>query len=231
MEPFPMVSTARVVLLLDADRTLTPTDTGRAVGGRLGLNDRIRAVFERLDYTDEAFARVVDIWSAVPVESFRAACDEVAREVQLHAAWNDVLHHLPSEVTPLVITSGIGHVWRAILDRNGLAHVHLFGGCHTDLDHVYVTPLCKSDFVERLRAAGAYVFVAGDSPIDLAMLEAADVRLFVADAKGSRRLRERLEGWSGTRHFVTDHRRFAGLAPMTPKQLLRELRAAAGVHR
>lgn len=50
----------------DADRTLAPDDTGRRVGEAFAINEPIRAVFEALEYVEEAFRRVSGIGPEVP---------------------------------------------------------------------------------------------------------------------------------------------------------------------
>lgn len=209
-----------VALVLDADRTLAPVDTGREVGRHFHLNDTIRAVFERLGYSREAFARVAAIWSEVPAERWVAVCAEVAREVAIHSAWMQVLKTLPTHVPVFAVTAGIPNIWKRALGAHGLARVRVIGGCHSAFDDYFVTPTCKEAVVRQLQSARCRVVAAGDSEIDLPMLRRADIPLFVADRRGSPRLLRRLDEVPGVQHFATDERRFDPHPVVTPSGLL-----------
>jgi len=209
-------------LVLDADRTLSPVDTGRQVGALLGLNSRIREMFEATGYTVEAFFRHAKIWSAVPMPAYLAAIDEVMQSVQLHDAWLRVLGGAP-DVPKVVVTAGIPQLWESVLGRFGFHDVAVLGGLHSERDASFVTPACKAWVVRELRRAGFHVSAAGDSEIDLEMLKAADLGLFVADMKGSPRLLRRLPKGGGIHHFATDARRFPPLPTLDADELLDRL--------
>ena len=65
-------------LVVDADRTLAPEDTGRLVGATFGLNERIRHIFEILGYNEEAFARVSELWGEVDALAYLRAVESTA---------------------------------------------------------------------------------------------------------------------------------------------------------
>ncbi|MCA9546376.1 MAG: haloacid dehalogenase-like hydrolase [Myxococcales bacterium] len=217
-------------LILDADRTLAPGDTGRAVGAILGLNGCIRSVFEACGYTDRAFQAVAACWATAPEGDYLAAVAEVADRVALRPAWLTVLTGLTARCEVQVVTAGIPQVWRRALARHGLSGIPVVGGCRAGLDPYCVTPACKAAAVEQRQAQGAYVVAAGDSEIDLPMLTAADLPLFVADAKGSPRLLARLNEAPHTCHFVTDGRRFDGLPALTPAEVIGRLTREGARH-
>lgn len=212
----------RTALVLDADRTLAPVDTGRQVGALLGLNTRIREMFEDSGYTVEAFSRHAEIWSAVPRGAYLEAIDEVGQSVQLYDAWLRVIAGAP-DVPKVVVTAGIPQLWRCVLDRYGFHDVPVLGGLHAAMDESFVTPQCKAWIVRELRGAGFRVVAAGDSEIDLEMLSAADLGLFVADTKGSPRLLRRISEVRGVHHFATDSRRFPPLPTIDGHELLERL--------
>lgn len=215
-------SRRRTALVLDADRTLAPVDTGRQVGALLGLNSRIREMFEGMGYTAEAFSRHAEIWSAVPRTSYIEAIEEIAPRVQLHDAWLRVLAGA-RDVPKVVITAGIPQLWQRVLGRLGFHDIPVLGGLHATLDDSFVTPRCKAWVVQDLQRAGFQVVAAGDSEIDLEMLREADLGLFVADMKGSPRLLGRISEVRGAHHFVTDSRRFPPLPAITADELLERL--------
>jgi len=212
----------RGALVLDADRTLGLMDTGREVGSVLGLNARIRAMFERLGYTVEAFARHAEMWSAVPTQTYIAAIEEVAPRVRIHESWLRVFARA-RDVPTVVVTAGIPQLWENVLEHYGVGHIPVLGGLHSALDTCFVTPRCKAWVVRGMQRSAHFVVAAGDSEIDLEMLTAADLGLFVADRKGSPRLLRRVSNMAGVRHFVTDERRFPPLPPIHADELLDRL--------
>lgn len=196
-----------VALVLDGDRTLGRSDTGRLVGELLGINDEIRRLFESEGYTVSSFRRHAEIWSRVPGVDYLDAVAAVAARVDLYDAWKRLLAR-HRDVYVRVVTAGIPQIWRAALARCGLDHVEVIGGLHLEVDPFIVTPACKAALVERLKARGMWVMAAGDSEIDLDMLSRADLAMWVADDKGSVRLQRRLHEVPGILRLVTDSRDF-----------------------
>ncbi len=218
----------RSVLLLDADRTLSPVDTGRVVGGILGQNDAVRAVFETQGYTCTAFERVAELWSRIPADRYLEAVEQAASTVTLHTIWPQLFSQLPTSTSIVVATAGIPQVWRRVLERHGLANVRVWGGCHAALDDYVLSPLGKAALVRAYQARGSRVVAAGDSEVDLPMLRAADLSLFINDTKGSPRLRARLHEVDHIHHFPTDARRFAELPVLSEDELLHHIRHFEG---
>jgi len=195
-------------LVIDADRTLAPVDTGRQIGEAFALNEAIRATFEAHGYATAAFLRVSEIWSDVPVDRYVAEIERVAAEVEVYAGWQVLLARCVPRMPVLVVSAGIPRVWRQVLDRHGFPEVPVIGGCHTAFDEYVVCPGVKESLVLHLQASGLRVAAAGDSAIDELMLRAADLPLLVADHKGSPALRRGLAGDSRVRHLQLDERTF-----------------------
>ena len=210
----------RVCLVIDADRTLAPQDTGRLVGRATGVDTAIRAIFEARGYVEEAFSLVAEVWSGLRADHYLAQVREVAGAVTIYAAWRTILSAARGRVPVVVVTAGIPQAWRAILDRLGHTEVPVVGGCHRDLDAYVVCPETKARLVGVLQDAGWRVVAAGDSPIDLPMLRRADVPLFVPDHNGSPALRAELHRVPGVRHLLVDERRFDGLATWRPEDVV-----------
>lgn len=216
-----------VALVLDGDRTLGPSDTGRLVGALLGVNDEIRRLFENEGYTESSFRRHAAIWSQVPLADYLAAVAAVAAGVDLYDAWKHLLAR-HSDVCVRVVTAGVPQVWRAALARCGLDHVEVIGGLHLGVDSYIVTPACKAAIVEDLKASGMWVMAAGDSEIDLDMLARADLAVWVADDKGSVRLQRRLHEVPGIVRLVTDSRELLPWPALTVEALDERLLAMKG---
>ena len=212
--------------VLDADRTLSPVDSGRAVGRELELNQRIRRMFEQHGYTSLAFEEHARIWSEVEQDRYLEAAARVAETVELHPIWHDLLGRFAGRPV-FVVTAGIPQVWRAVLRRHGLNDTPVLGGLHAAVDQYFVTPSCKSWVVRQLRAAGHRVAAAGDSEIDLPMLGEADLPLWVPDSKGSPRLRPHLTGLERIRQVMVDERTFPPIPTVDAEGLMLLLKGVA----
>ena len=203
------VQEINTALVLDGDRTLGPYDTGRLVGGRVGVNDDIRSVFQSQGYCTPAFRDVAAIWGAVPTVEYQRAVAAVGSEVQLHLEWLRLLPGLRGKVQVVVVTSGIPQIWRRVLMRHGLDHIPVVGGCRRGADDYVVCPGGKAAVVRVLQRRGMKVGAAGDSEIDLPMLLAADAGFVVPDHRGSPRLFSALETQAHRlRHLAFDDRDF-----------------------
>lgn len=211
-------------LVVDADRTLSPDDSGRMVGEAFGLNRRIRAVFEGAGYNKDAFARVAEIWSEVPVSDYGAELTKVATQVHMREVWKPILKAALGRVPVVIVSSGIPQVWKSLLALAGFPGLVVIGGCHPQVDRYLVAPETKASVVQLLQRRGWPVLAAGDSPIDLPMLEAADHPVFVPDLKGSPALREALGSDPRVRHFIVDHQRFNGMRTWDVGDILNLLR-------
>lgn len=206
-------------LVVDADQTLAPVDTGRRIGEAFALNEAIRATFEALGYATAAFLRVSEIWSEVPVDRYVAEIERVAAQVAIYAGWQALLTACVPRIPVLVVSAGIPRVWRRILDRHGFPDVPVIGGCHTAFDEYVVCPQVKESLVLHLQASGLRVAAAGDSAIDEPMLRAADLPLLVADPKGSPALRRGLQGDPRVRHLQLDERTFPEFVTLSHEAL------------
>lgn len=221
----PTPSNRRVCLVVDADRTLAPQDTGRIVGRELGVDDAIRATFEAHGYCEAAFSMVADIWATIPTGRYLDGVSRAVSGVAVHAAWRTILDGVRNHAPVVVVTAGIPQVWRRVVDALGYGDLPVVGGCHRDLDAYVVCPEVKRDLVTMLRTAGWTVVSAGDSPIDIEMLVASNRALFVADYKGSPGLRPLLHRVPGVRHLAMDHRRFDEAPVCTAEDVIKMVRS------
>lgn len=190
-------------LIIDADGTLFPGDTGRDFATRAGIPDEaVRACFSRGGaYGCRAdFERLAALFASVPPALAEAAAAGAAAAVSIDPQWLEFLWSLRLRrggvVTPVVVlTAGMERVWRAALDRHGLGWVPLIatqcvrsanglsGG--TGAPPIIVSAELKAAVARALRrragasaSSAARVIAFGDSPVDLQMACEAD--LFVA---------------------------------------------------
>lgn len=211
-------------LVLDADRTLGPIDTGRLVGKEFALNERIRVMFLAAGYTRKSFEEHTRIWSEIDAESYLKAAKSASKRLTVHPVWRQVLS--ATECPVAVVTAGIPQVWRSALANLGISAL-IFGGLHKSLDPYFVTPNCKAWVVCEFQRAGYFVVAAGDSEIDLPMLKASDAPLWVPDALGSPRLHGRLGEIPGVQQVAVDHRRFPPFKAVDADAILKVLRGDA----
>lgn len=195
-------------LVVDADRTLCSEDTGLLVGHALGIEGSIRRTFELLGYHDDAFCAVSGIWSSIHKELYLSELECVANGIRIRPCWMEILGAVADQVPILVLTAGIPQIWRRVLSNTGHSRIPVIGGCHQELDEYTISASSKGDIVNVLKEQGWIVIAAGDSRIDLPMLVAADVALFVPDFKGSPALRSELATTPSVRHLLVDDQRF-----------------------
>lgn len=188
------------VLLVDADKTLTEQDagleywrqhTGDAATGP--SEHRLRQIFtDPTPYSYDAFRRATLLYEeSASDEVFHALCTEVAHGIILYPQMLALLRIARDHehVGAIIITSGLGLVWRMVIASEGLSeHVGVIGGGRLS-DGLVVTPSTKAAVAAHLREHHRlYVWAFGDSPVDLDMLCTADQSVVVV---GDERTRSR----------------------------------------
>lgn len=215
-------------LLIDADRTLAEADASRELAIQLGVNDAICAGFKRLGYCDTAFSRAALEFSAIPAAHYEHEARRIGRDVRLRRPFLDVLEATRGQVHVTVVTAGSPTLWREALVANGMHGLPVLGGCHRELDPWFVGANSKAILTQALVSRGAFVAAAGDGLLDGPMLEAATLPLFVPDRRGSAALLEVMRDITACRHLVVDDRRFSGIRPIHPGELIATLSAQRG---
>lgn len=188
------------VLVMDGDKTLASEDTGALFWQTLAqarpgfaTKSPLRELFgSGLGYSDTAFHQATLLYEdAVDDEQFETVCDVVATEVAMHADIISLLRLVAEQrhVGALIVTCGLGRVWEKVLERHELLEaVHVIGGGRIS-DGFVVTAAVKATIISQLRNdAHLYVWVFGDSPLDLPMLKAADQAIVVVGDKRTRSL-------------------------------------------
>ncbi|OQE13263.1 hypothetical protein PENFLA_c051G10458 [Penicillium flavigenum] len=186
------------VIVLDADKTLAQEDSGvlfwehiRALSDAAEDSGPLKALFSSpLEYSYIAFRQATLLYGeAAGNAEFEAYCQAVALKIRMH---HDIAHVLylvrgTRHVRAVVVTCGIRSVWEKVLEREGLsATVKVIGGGRLD-DGLVVTPSVKAELANYLRTVrNLYVFVFGDSPLDLEMLKAADQAIVVTGEEKTR---------------------------------------------
>jgi len=180
------------MLVIDADRTLAGEDGGTlfwekisssGVGKATGLGEAgcpLKALFGGpLGYTYAAFRQATLLHHEVASDddAFDAFCRAVASEITMYPDFVALLQAITNQasVGAVVVTCGIKRIWDLVLDKQGLTgKVKVIGGGRVT-DGFVVTPEVKAALVSRLQDIhGVFVWVFGDSPLDLPMMKIAD---------------------------------------------------------
>ena len=175
-----------VVLAMDADRTLAAEDTGTlfwtAASKKwpsVAAEDTLKKLFSGpLGYSHTAFGQAALLYEEIASdEDFEEICRDVASQVSMYPEIISLLQFMAEQnhVDIVIITSGLGLVWRKVLETEGLSQVvTIIGGGRTK-DAFVVTAAVKAQLVSHLRRClDRYVWAFGDSPLDLPMLNKAD---------------------------------------------------------
>lgn len=185
----PSANKIESVLVLDADKTLAPIDTGaRFWGEHLKMGEdgsnRLKQFFGHpvWRYSYKAFRQATWLYEEIPGPEFERLCQVIAREVTLHREMTDLLESSGKlgHVRVMVVTCGIRRIWEVVLQSvQSSAHVDIIGGGRIS-DGLVVTPGVKAAIVERLQKRyGVQVYAFGDSELDIPMLTVADHALVV----------------------------------------------------
>ena len=191
-------SQSKTMLVLDADKTMAPQDTGKIFWKKVASicpseygDNTLKTLFESdLKYSYSAFRNATMLYeSAANLLSFDTVCQEIAREVVMHPDIISLLQLVAEHdhIGAMVVTSGIRRVWELVLDREGLSKsVDIIGGGRIK-DKVVVTPEVKGFVISRLKEQHKkYVYAFGDSPLDLEMLKKANEAIVIVGQGKSR---------------------------------------------
>ncbi|KAL8876416.1 MAG: hypothetical protein Q9198_005386 [Flavoplaca austrocitrina] len=177
---------AGIVLAMDADKTLAPEDTGALFWTAASkkwpsvvADDTLKTLFSGpLDYSHTAFRQAALLYNEVASDQdFAEICQHVASQVSMYPEMISLLHFMAEQdnVDLVVITSGLGLVWKKVLELQGLSNAVTVVGGGRIKDGFVITPIVKSYLVGYMREEHRkYIWAFGDSPLDLPMLNKAD---------------------------------------------------------
>ncbi|KAK2755115.1 hypothetical protein FQN54_006644 [Arachnomyces sp. PD_36] len=188
----------QTMLVMDADRTLAPEDTGKIFWDKFlkaQKSDERESPLKELfggplGYSYTTFLQTTLLYEeAADDDEFDALCEEVAGEVHMYPEFISLLHLAGEQkhVGAVVVTCGLRRVWEKVLEREGLSGtVKIIGGGRTS-DGIVVTAAIKAALVSRLRGTHRMrVCAFGDSPLDLGMLSQADQAIVVVGEEKTR---------------------------------------------
>ncbi|KAF8848881.1 hypothetical protein BDZ45DRAFT_605209 [Acephala macrosclerotiorum] len=186
----------KTMLVMDADRTLAPQDTGTLFWQKVPDSakddaDPLKTLFKSpLLYSYTAFRQAVLLYEeTVDDEKFEALCQDVASSVAVYPEFVSLLQLVAEQehVGVVVVTCGLRRVWEKVLEREGLSKKVVVIGGGRIADGFVVTAAVKAALVARLQNAHQiYVWAFGDSPLDLEMLSKADQAIVVVGEEQTR---------------------------------------------
>jgi len=185
------------LLVMDADRTLAPVDTGmlfwqEASSSYLGKEDcPLNQLFSSiLGYSYTAFRQATLLYEESANDNeFECICQKVASKVVMYPEFVSLLRLVAKEkhIGGVIISCGLRRVWEMVLEREGLSDkVKVIGGGRI-ADGYIVTAAVKAALVVRLQSIHhLYVWAFGDSPLDLGMLSNADQGIVIVGDEETR---------------------------------------------
>lgn len=173
-------------LVLDADKSLAPQDTGAMFWSHAHARQKEKEVFTNWKYTYQAFYQAMLLHEEYDYAHWAKLCTQIASKIQLYPEMKTLIENAINRgMTVIVLTCGLGHVWQKVLRYLG-PNVHILGGKRIQ-DGCFVTPEVKKAIVERLKLDhGKTVIAVGDSEVDLPMLKAADHAYLVVGKEDER---------------------------------------------
>ncbi|KAI7059509.1 hypothetical protein KC339_g17335, partial [Hortaea werneckii] len=191
------VNASQTTLVFDADKTLAPFDTGRmfhdAAVRKFPTVDAnfLETLFGgSLGYSYYAFRQLVLTYDEKVTDgSFEELYFEVASAVKLYPEMMSLLKcaAITPHITAIVVTSGLKAIWEKVLELAKLDNVVQVIGGGRLCDGYIVNAAVKAHLVSRLRRTyHQYVWVFGDGPLDVLMMQEADQAIVVVGDEESR---------------------------------------------
>lgn len=186
------------VLVLDADKTLAPQDSGELFYEALPrlrfLEDAISPLKELfsgpLQYSYAAFRQATMLCEeAIGDDEYMEHCEKVAQMITMHRDMVYLLRLVAGQtrIRAVVLTCGIRKVWEKVLEKENLSNtVPIIGGGRLS-DGLVMTPELKKKLVMHVRStSNACVWAFGDSPVDIGMLTAANQAVVITGEQATR---------------------------------------------
>ncbi|KAL1792619.1 hypothetical protein ACET3X_009126 [Alternaria dauci] len=187
----PHAENLETVLLLDADKTLGPFDTGLMFWEETDLPGGttecpLTQIFKKQGYSHAAFRQATLLYEEKANE-FEEICDRVAGKVDMYPDMLRLLNRIRHNphVDALIVTCGLRRVWERVLQKNGLSNIKVIGGGRL-ADGYVVTGETKGIAVDHLHSKKLRVLAFGDSPLDMTMFEKADEAYVIVGDKTNR---------------------------------------------
>ncbi|OAL65389.1 hypothetical protein A7C99_2485 [Trichophyton rubrum] len=164
-----------MMLVLDADKTLSEKDTGAA---------------SKLGYSYAAFCQAGLLYEeSGDDQEFDRICSEVVAGVSMYPEFVCLLHRVAEQehVRAVVITCGIKRVWEKVMEKERLSGIVKIIGSGRIADGPVITGHVKGELVSYLQSKyHMKVWAFGDSPLGIDMLKVADRSIVVVGPEATR---------------------------------------------
>ena len=194
----------KVIVLLDADRTLTPLDTSYELIAKIESLSwgRFCSGYKYYGYVFEAFREAILEISSCSIDKYTDICRKLAKEVPLYDAAIELLQKLDSGPSQsIIVTCGSPALWREFLKGIGCFNTLVFGGLHYELDLFLIGKEEKGMLAKQLRRRGHIVVAIGDSEVDELMLREANLPVIAENYKENRDLLPGLQNTPGIKKW------------------------------
>lgn len=218
------------VILIDADRTLTPLDSAAELYSLVEplTWDSFCAGFRHFGYSFEAFREAIIATSVISAESYRKYCAEAADLIALHPDAVNLLKGLRSgSGYPMIVTCGSPTIWRHLLDYHECHDIPIFGGSHFSVDYFLIGKEEKGILAQFFKERGHPVISIGDSEVDELMMQQSDVAVMAHNHKHNRDLLPGLIGISDVRQWAQtrESETISHFEPITFEQIIQTVEA------
>ncbi|KAF3894535.1 hypothetical protein GTR04_1480 [Trichophyton interdigitale] len=184
-----------MMLVLDADKTLTEHDTGvlfweNVVPSKV-KGASLKDIFSsKLGYSYAAFCQAALLYEESGDDpEFDRICSEVAAGVSMYPEFVCLLHRVAEQehVRAVVVTCGIKRVWEKVLEKERLSGIVKIIGGGRIADGPVITGCVKGELVRYLQNKyHMKVWAFGDSQLDMEMLKRADRGIVVVGPEATR---------------------------------------------
>ncbi|GBF65595.1 hypothetical protein TMEN_8312 [Trichophyton mentagrophytes] len=184
-----------MMLVLDADKTLTEHDTGilfweNVVPSKV-KGASLKDIFgSKLGYSYAAFCQAALLYEESGDDpEFDRICSEVAAGVSMYPEFVCLLHRVAEQehVRAVVVTCGIKRVWEKVLEKEQLSGIVKIIGSGRIADGPVITGCVKGELVRYLQNKyHMKVWAFGDSQLDMEMLKRADRGIVVVGPEATR---------------------------------------------
>jgi len=214
-------SVSKVVVLIDGDRTLAPTDTTKIFFKNLAIDfQQLKEIFKEFGYSFEAFLNVSKFYTKIPPRQYATGCLETARQVKLSPEILKMISNINDRVEIVVITAGIRLLWHHILLEHGIRDkVTLIGGNHFHFESYLVDKIGKGEVVNFFKRQGYRVVALGDSLVDYDMLMQADAGYLVVNERLNKDIVPFLDGISHISQISFGEYLYSGLRAVSIQEV------------
>lgn len=187
-------SNKKTFVLLDADYTLFPYDSGKIFCKAAKFDFlQIKGIFQSLGYSFPAFFKTAALHAEMDSDTFTKASEETAEQIIIERDFIDLINEMKKNAEVIIITSGYKKIWEQVLHNHKLDRIHLIAGNNLRTDEYIIDDTVKGLIAEKIKENDKRVIAYGDSLVDYPMLNAADISYIIVYEKERKDLIEMIK--------------------------------------